>query len=1019
MRLAGWLRGFEVALLLLMMPQRASALDPHRAMSDYLRDRWTVGEDFPGGQVIAIAQTPDGILWIGGEKGLVRFDGVEFRSIRESSRGVPITHVLGLVTDGEGGLWIWMQGANVLRYYAGSFENATSGSRLPDLSVTAMSRTMDGGVLFSTIGQEEFQYSKGVVSRLASTSLPDALILSNAKTSDGRIWIGTRDNGLFYLEAGRVVPVLQGFAHGKVNCLLPGRRNELWIGTEEGLFFWDGSRIAMGKAPLTLRHKEILAIATDRNENLWAATARGLSRLSIEQDAAHEVTTGSLTQETTALLEDREGNLWIGSPKGLERWRDGTFVRYQTTAGALLGSGPVFADSGGRVWFGAERGGLYSVERGSVKESQAAKIGPDIVYSLAGRGSSLWVGRQRGGLTHLFPRGKGLGSRTFTQTDGLAQNSVYAVHESRDGTVWAGTLSGGLSMLKDGVWTTFTTEAGLASNTVTAIAEDEKRNIWVATPTGLSERTEGHWRSYTSRDGLPSDEITCLLRSEAAGSGDALWVGTANGLALLTAEKIWSVSPVSEVLREPVLGLAEDRSGFLWMTTPDRILRMSRQRLLEGTLAANEIREYSRSDGLPALEGVRRSRSMMRDDEGRIWISTPGGLAATATADLRRPAAPSIVQLQSILVDGQAIALDRARIPASPRRIVFQFSAVSLSAPERVRFRYRLDGFDKGWSEVSPAHEAVYTHLDPGSYRFHVAASNADGGWSDSDFSLPFAIEPALWQTGWFRGCCLSALLLMAWLASMLRMRQLARQLQLRFEERLAERMRIAQDLHDTLLQGFLSASLQLDVAADYVAADSPATPMLARVLALMRQASEDCRRVLAQLRSGERNDRNLEGALSGVPQELGLEQQASYRVVVNGFPRPLKPLCSEEIFLIGREAVLNAYRHASATVIEVELAYERAGLHVFIRDDGKGIDPSIALSGKEGHWGLTGMRERAAKIGAQFKVWSRPGKGTEIELSVPGEAAYLLVRKRKFGSKLRSWFSGKAEESLGGKEVL
>ena len=1014
------LRKFGMLIVFLMMPLMAPALDPHRTMSQYLRDRWPTEDGFPGGQVSAIAQTADGYLWIAGEKGLVRFDGLNFRLIKESSNGAPITHVLGLTTDAEGGLWIWMQGANILRYHGGRFDNVTSGSALPDLSITAMSPTTEGGILLSTIGQDTFQYRKGSVSKVGSTDIPDTLILSNAKTTDGRIWIGTRDTGLFYLEAGRITPVLQGVTSKKVNCLLPGRRNELWIGTEHGLLYWDGSRISMEKVPLSLRQEEIFAIATDRDDNLWVATARGLSRFSASGKDTPAVTTENGMPGITALFEDREGNLWIGSPQGLQRWRDGTFLTQFTGLGLppLDSGGPVFADAEDRVWFGPAQGGLYSIEHGTAAQSKAAGIGSDIVYSLSGRGSSLWIGRQEGGLTHLFPLGNTLASRTYTQADGLAQNSVYAVHESQDGTVWAGTLSAGLSTLKDGVWTTYTTADGLSSNTITAVEEDAQHNIWVATPSGLSERIDGHWRTYRAQNGLPSDEITCLLPDETGEEPNAIWVGTANGLALLSPGNIRSFASVSEVLQEPVLGIAGDRSGFLWIATPDHIMRLSRQKLLDSTLAAADIREYMRSDGLPALEGVRRSRSVIVDEEGRVWISTRGGLVATAPTSLRRPAASSVVQMQAILADGVPIGLERAQIPALQRRIVLEFAAVSLTAPERLQYRYRLDGFDKGWSEPSPAREAVYTHLDPGSYRFRVVASNTDGVWSEAEASQPFVIQPAFWQTNWFRLCCFAALLLVAWFAYFLRTRQLARQLQLRFEERLAERMRIAQDLHDTLLQGFLSASMQLDVATDHVPKDSPAAPMLSRVLALMRQGSEDCRRALTQLRSGDRHNRSLEGALAGVPQELGLELQTAYRVIVNGALRSLEPLCSEEVFLIGREAVVNAYRHAGATLIEVELAYERAALHIFIRDDGRGIDPLVAKSGKDGHWGLIGMRERAVKLGAQLKIWSRSSKGTEVELIVPGEIAFLNKRKETYMDRIRVRFAGKRDEILAEKEV-
>lgn len=364
-------------------------------------------------------------------------------------------------------------------------------------------------------------------------------------------------------------------------------------------------------------------------------------------------------------------------------------------------------------------------------------------------------------------------------------------------------------------------------------------------------------------------------------------------------------------------------------------------------------------------------------------------------SDLARQPIPALVQIRSLLADGQPIPFQRPRIPASQRRINLQFSGISLPVPDRVRYRYRLDGFDEDWSEATATRQADYTNLNAGTYRFHVIASNSDGVWNSSDTSLPFVIEPALWQTWWFRLCSVSMLLLAVWSTYLLRTRQLANQLRSRFEARLAERMRIAQNLHDTLLQGFLSTSLQLDVANEYIAQDSPAAPIISRVLVLMRQVVEDCRSSLMTLRSADQVSGTLESALSALPQDFRLERGATYRTIVNGVPYPLNASCSGELFLLAREAVLNSYHHADATLIEVELAYKRTGLHLFIRDDGRGIDPAIMEFGKERHWGLTGMRERAKTLGAQFSLWSLPAKGTEIQVFVPSNVAYLRIKPR------------------------
>ena len=268
-------------------------------------------------------------------------------------------------------------------------------------------------------------------------------------------------------------------------------------------------------------------------------------------------------------------------------------------------------------------------------------------------------------------------------------------------------------------------------------------------------------------------------------------------------------------------------------------------------------------------------------------------------------------------------------------------------------------------------------------------ATNSDGVWNRAEFSFPFTIKPALWQTTWFQLCSLLLLLLAARWLYLVRMQQIAKSMNLRFEERLAERMRIAQELHDTLIQGYLSASMQLDVATDYIPPESAAAPMLARVLALMQRVIEDTRRSVSNLRAPEHRSRNLEAELSRVPKEMERGDGVEYRVTVSGSVRALNPACSHDIFLIGREAVLNACRHAQAKRIDVEVIYDSASLRLTIRDDGIGMDGLVLQRGREGHWGLTGMRERATAIGAKLRLRSRVSLGTEIELTVPGHLAY------------------------------
>jgi signal transduction histidine kinase len=366
-----------------------------------------------------------------------------------------------------------------------------------------------------------------------------------------------------------------------------------------------------------------------------------------------------------------------------------------------------------------------------------------------------------------------------------------------------------------------------------------------------------------------------------------------------------------------------------------------------------------------------------------------------------RRSASALAHVEALSADGSPIPTHGGvNIPPRRQRITLSFTGLSLSVPERIMFRYRLDGFDRDWSEPVSARQAVYTNLGPGMYRFRVIASNSDGAWNGSEAALRFSIEPAFWQTMGFRASIILLMGLVCLTGYRKRVTNVARQLNVRFEERLAERTRIAQELHDTLLQGFVSASMQLHVVADRVPADSPAKPALGRALDLMRRVIEDGRNSVRGLRSSTSVSNDLQRAFSGIAEELGFDGQVDYRVIVEGRPRPLNPIVSDDVYRIGREALVNAFRHSDARRIEVELVYAPSELKMFVRDNGRGIGAEILRKGNEGHWGLAGMRERAHRIGARFKVWSGTAAGTEVELSIP---AHLAFKQEKSTSR-REW---------------
>lgn len=1014
----------------------AHAIDPLRMISQYMRERWGSERGFPGGSVLAIAQTTDGYLWIGTERGLIRFDGLNFRLFQQASPGpFPIGPVQGLLADGEANLWILLQNTKILRYHDGKFE---LGREEAEFGVTAISRLRNGAVLFSSLAFGTLTYRGGRfeivpsptgelpneaatatgettdsshLSWAASTcrqcshlfAEPNSAVTSMAETPDGKVWLGTRDKGLFYMTEGRVFAVGKGLQNAKITCLLPLDNGELWIGTEKGVQKWNGVKLTLAGVPSSLHHTQVLAMIRDRDSNIWVGTAGGLVR--VNRDEVSFDRGRGTSGPVTALYEDREGNLWVGSPRGIERLRDSAFVTYSVTGLQSESSGPIYVDQQRRVWFAPFEGGLHWLKGGKSVSVTDDQLNHDVVYSIAGNKNELWIGRQRGGLTHLRYTGASVTTKTYTQADGLAQNGVYAVYQSHDGSVWAATLSGGVSEYRDHHFTTYTTANGMVSNTVASIAESADGTMWFATPNGLNALSGGQWRLFTVHEGMPSDNVDCLL-SDSTG---VLWIGTTSGLAFLRSGHIQMPSGAPASLHEQILGIAEDRSGRLWMATSNHVLAAKRDSLLGSAFGNADVREYGFEDGLHGMEGVKRYHSVFADTFGGVWFSMSRGLSVVDTMRAVGSSAPVIVQIEGLSVDGNSIGPQRpVRIPAGGHRVTFSYSGLSLSVPERVRFKYKLDGFDQSWSEPVSTREAVYTNLSYGSYRFRLIASNSDGLWNSSESSISFTIDPVFWQRWWFRLSSLVAFAVAALAFVRLRMLKLTKQLNVRFEERLAERTRIAQELHDTLLQGFLSASMQLHVADDHLPPDSPAKPLVGRVLELMGHVIEEGRNAVRGLRSTKHTPLDLEQAFSLIRQEFPVQSQLGYRVIVEGTPRQLRPIIFDEVYRISHEALSNAFRHSHASDIEVELEFAASHLRVLIRDNGDGIDPQVLLSGREGHWGLSGMKERSERIGGKLRVMSHAGAGTEVELSVPGQIAFEFGREDRPAGWLSRFYLGK-----------
>jgi signal transduction histidine kinase len=842
------------------------------------------------------------------------------------------------------------------------------------------------------------EYGHGAPHVLLDPSATPEWPTAIAQTSDGVIWIGTRDSGVFRLRVTPGVPEIEhvtGMPFAKINCLLPIAESTLLIGTSQGLL-----RLHNGKSlPEThpeLNSQEILALTRGLKGEVWISAGGGLFKIDAHEIAAdgeiQSLDRLAVHSQVTALFEDRDGNLWIGGPDTLECYREDGFNTY--SAGLPSSNcGAIYVDEQGSAWLAPWDGGLFRLSKGLVEPITVAGLKDDAVYSIDGSAGEIWVGRKYGGVTRLWQHGGAFQDVTYRRQDGVAQDSVYSIYRAPDGTVWAGTLNQGLSRFRGNTWHTFTTQDGLPSNTISAVTGNASGEIFAGTPNGLAELNKNGWVTYTAYDGLPPGAIESLL-PDAAGT---LWIGTAKGIAFLQSGAIHVPLSAPDPLYGDILGIAES-NGWLWIATGNHIVRVRCTALLNDTFQPGDYREFGIANGLASVEGVKRSRSVVNDSHGRIWFSLNQGISVLQPTAFTRPASPVTIGLDGVLVDGKLLPPGgQVSVPSGQRRLTFRYGAVNVSNPEDVRYRYRLDNVDSGWSQTTAVREVDYTNIPPGRFQFHVAARNPDGVWSGREAVMTFDVSPAFWQDRRYQLLGIAALFLLGWSLYRRRLRQITATLDLRHAERLGERTRVARELHDTLLQSFHGLMLHLQ-AVSRLLPEGKAKEQLEETMERADRAIAEGRNAVYDLRSSATPTNDLAEAVNAVGNELSNDNGAAFNMMVEGPTRNLRPIIRDEIYRISREALSNAFRHAHARQIEAEISYGERAFRLRIRDDGEGIPDEILEQGRAGHYGLPGIRERAGQIGAELTIWSRLGNGTEIDLSLAGSAAYGTPPRR-------SWF--------------
>jgi anti-sigma regulatory factor (Ser/Thr protein kinase) len=537
-------------------------------------------------------------------------------------------------------------------------------------------------------------------------------------------------------------------------------------------------------------------------------------------------------------------------------------------------------------------------------------------------------------------------------------------------------------------FTNQSTANGLVSDSVTSIVEGFNGTTWFATAAGLASFSNETWTYYTARDGLPSNTVRTIFQD----TRHVLWIATSAGLAYQSSGAIRVPQSLPAALREPIFGVAEDGMGMLWFITSDHVLRVNEERLLNGSLSETDVQSYGIEDGLPGVEGVARDRTVVADHAGRVWLSLESGLCLADPILTFKNAVPVAARVESATVGGSVLSPQEPfAVPAGVKSVSFTFAGTNLAVPARIRFRYKLDGAGQDWSDIVATKQVVFSNLSPGKYVFRVVASNPIGLWNGPETSVPFIVKPSFWQTWWFLALCVLALLAMLWALYVVRMRQVTATLRLRHQERLEERGNIARDLHDTFFQAVQSLFLRLHTATNQLTPRDPARQTLETLLDDSDRVMKEGRETFLDIPTQAIQPRDLPELLAGYCAEFSAAYPVEYRIEVDGQPRELDPTVSTELSKIAREALSNAFQHAEASAIEVEVSYGTNRFRLRVRDNGKGFDPALLqVSSGSRHLGLKNMRRRAETIRATFNLWSRPGIGTELEAIVTGKHAYL-----------------------------
>jgi signal transduction histidine kinase/ligand-binding sensor domain-containing protein len=982
----------------------AAAEAPPRAIKQYQSTIWRLKDGAPP-DIWAIAQSPDGYLWLGTGAGLYRFDGVRFEQVQPSEpKRLPLVNITALMASPTGDIWIGYLDGSVSVLRGGHLTTYTGFDGIPAGMVTQFGQTPDG-TLWATPqdGLARLQGKRWVkVGAESGITDPDVYTLLVAR--DGALWVTTKNKLFCLLPNATKFRDMGVHLEGWRSALAQSPDGRIWLSDSIG-----GTRALLNSGQGTVKDPsgsartsvfQTRAFAFDHKGNLWGGDMAGsgfyemssaiLARQSDPlakpaSDELFKVEDGLPSNVIGAVMQDREGNIWVGSDLGLAQFREPIFT--------LLKGLPYRAPEGyealrsktGEVYVASANGGdstFYKIALDGSVNVVPPKVHGLLNFAFDDRGG-LWLGTDHG---LFYFDGRRLSRETLPTTSTKPQG-VRSLGTDVSGDIWVGLYQIGVFQRDHGVWTHIIPRSDLPNSVAFRISPLRDGSVWLDMGRKGDALVHGRTIRFFGRHQTPK-----FGRSgDVDGTGPGVLFSSEIGLHWFDGQRFWTIGSETVEPFKRISGILRTPDGYIWLAGIAGIVRVRAADLYAKFTHPDRKLDYrllDYHDGLPgAPEQDGMTSSILPGPGGRLLVQTSQAVVSFDPAGVDNPGLAPPVKILSLVADGHAYS-GNAAVPlrAGLSNLQINYTALSLTEPDRVHFKYRLDGVDRDWVDAGVRRQAIYTRLGPGHYLFHVIAANSQGTWNSTGKTLAFDIPPTFFQTKLFVVLCILIGGIVIGLLFLFRVRQISDRLRGQLEERLAERERIARELHDTLLQGVQGLVLRFHSIARQTPPDSPTRPMMEEVLGRADEVIAQGRDRVQDLRI-TLSKRDLVQSLSDIAVEFPAATP-ELNVKILGTPRELHPMVTEEIASIGCEAIRNAFLHAKATHIDVALNYRPMSLDLIVADNGIGIDAALQ-HGREHHFGVVGMRERALKLRAEFSLESQIQGGTMLKLHVSGRVAY------------------------------